>query len=284
MGNIGQGSLSLSNKADAATVAGAKNGVSLDGTDVVLGSPLGDTSGDLLDDRQIGGAHSVGMPLGKFGVGLDPATLSTYVQNLVAQGDTFTNENVSGVAFIRLTLTPNGAAVIGTAVPMSAQLFLNLSNGSVSGGVGTAIAAVKAVTIIQGNDGTKSSQPLIGMIAKNLPIGVVNISDFIAVLAGSPDASAVDPTSHFDRIIGCFIEKQDSLTLNVPAPTYGLYQEGPNDLNFVAGLANRSSISSVVVRNNTSSVLQKIAGASGNFTTVDLKTVTVVDGIITSIV
>jgi hypothetical protein len=120
------------------------------------------------------------------------------------------------------------------------------------------------------------------IIGVSLPIGNVLLSDLVLIMADNPDPSLLSGGT-IDRVIGLQVKSQATLGA-VGLTTWGIRQEGTTDLNFFAGIPARTATSHVVVRENGTNLLKRIVGASGTFTTVDGKTVTVLDGVITAIV
>lgn len=286
---VGQGNNAiLSNNVSAApfTSNSAVNGTSVNGAgQVVLGNDAGGAAAALTSAREIPGSFPIAITQGKIGVGLNSTTLSTYVQNSAFQNDGFGNTAIQGTTFVRLTSTPTATPLVAnTIVALSAQNSLMLAGGSISGGPGTVVASLKGNTLVTGSNGTKSLQTISSIASGNLMIGVVNLTRLAGFIAQSPDVSSIGAGSSITEVVGLVVESQATLTAVSGARSVGIMQLGANDVNVVAGLPARTGASGVVVRDNGTNELRRLAGASGSFTAASGEVVTVVDGVITSIV
>jgi hypothetical protein len=267
------------------TAASAENGCSVDPSTfrIVLGNNVGSFDAVLLNDRDIPGASGVGMPQGKFGVGFPGNVVGGAIQNLLANTRFDNNENVEGTFFAQLISVPVGNNLIGTCIPVAAQNDLDFTSGHFTSGIGTRVAVFKGTNIVRNNDGTKTVPPIVSFLTGFLPLGALRLTDVVGVKCDSPD-NTFAATGAADRIIGLHVAPQNTLTTVAAGQLIGILQEGATDLNIIQGIPARTAASDVVVREQGTNIIKRIVGASGSFTTVDLKTVTVVDGVITSIV
>ncbi len=289
MGNQqNQGSLGLGHKSQSFPpfpATAAENGVSVDPVTgkIVLGNDVGSFDAVLLSDREIPGTNGIALPNGRFGVGFPGNVVGGAIQNLLATLDFFNNENVQSTCFIQLQSTPTGNNLVGTVVPLAAQNVFNFSNGFLTQGVGTRVAEFKGTTQVIGNNGTKTLPPLISFLTGFVAQSVLRLADVVGLVADGPD-NTFGPTGTIDRLIGIHIRDQNTMGGVVIGQRLAILQDGVNDQIVFAGIPARTAASDVVVRQQGTNQLKRIAGASGTFTTADGKTVTVVDGVITAIV
>jgi hypothetical protein len=262
----------------------AENGLSVDPVSgkFVLGNDIGGFDAVLLSDRDIPGASGIGMPQGRFGVGFNGAAVGASVQNLLAQ-TFFGNENVQGTFFAQLISGPVGNNLVGTVIPCAVQNVFDFAGGFFTQGVGTRVSVFKGTNQVTGNDGNKTLTPIISFLSGFLPNGDILLSDVVAVVCDSPDNS-FNATGAVDRLIGLHVRDQNTLPGVAIGGRFGILQEGPTDDNVLACVPARTATSDVVVREQGTNKLRSIQGYNGTFLTGDLKTATVVDGVIVTVV
>lgn len=285
--NFGQGSLGFNTNGNSGApfpAGSADNGLSVDPTTfrIVLGNDVGGFDAIMLSNREIPGLSGLSLPQGKFGVGLPGNVVGGSVQNLLANNRFIANENIQSTAFFQLESVPTGNNLIGTCIAQAGQNDIDMTAGFFTNGIGTRVAGLKGTNNIRNNNGSKTTAEICGIVTAFVPVGAILLARQTGLFIEGPDPS-VGGSGTVDVITGIRIERQDRIA-GLGTLTVGINQEGVNDVNIFAGIPVRSAASSVVIRDNTTNQLKRIAGASGSFTTVDLKTVTVVDGVITAIV
>lgn len=162
----------------------------------------------------------------------------------------------------------------------NSTLVLNFTNGALLGAQSYNVAADFSQVWIYGNNGTTSTQPirayLVGLVG-GIGQPAMNISDFRYFDVKSPDAGSISG-HQIGTIYGIRIGQMRGVNNFTITTSYGIFQEGANDVNYFAGdtifnrLAGTGTRMVVVDANGQLSTQAIPSGGGGGITTLNTLT------------
>jgi hypothetical protein len=156
-------------------------------------------------------------------------------------GSIFVNTQITDFAkvygqYIATEFTLNSAEGNLDTAGLRAQLYLVLGNGNWIGSETYNNASVLASVVVNGNNGTASTQPIRALESVLIPyLNTILLDDFRHYDVKQPDATGAPSGNIVNNIYGIKIADQKNAPGFTITNAWGIFQQGANDLNYFAG-------------------------------------------------